>query len=62
MSAPRRPVVAESVTTEGHIGAPEMLAHALLIICTCGLWYPVYRARKTRAERRSVTRHYGGPQ
>jgi len=27
--------------------------HALMILCTCGLWLPVYWARKTRIERTS---------
>jgi len=24
----------------------EMIFHAVMIICTCGIWYPVYRGRK----------------
>jgi hypothetical protein len=27
--------------------------HALMILYTCGLWHPVYRARKSRIERTS---------
>jgi hypothetical protein len=27
--------------------------HALMILCTCGLWLPVYWARESRIERTS---------
>lgn len=29
--------------------------HALMIICTCGFWLPVYWAHNSSAKRRSVT-------
>jgi hypothetical protein len=30
--------------------------HAVMIICTCGFWLPVYWAHNSSAKRRSVTR------
>lgn len=47
---PRRAV------TQGKLGAGEELFHWCMIICTCGLWYPVYASRKR--SKRSVTRFY----
>ena len=32
--------------------------HWFMIICTCGMWYPVYRARKHNADRTTKT-HLG---
>lgn len=29
--------------------------HALMIMCTMGLWYPVYRARKHAVDRTTTT-------
>lgn len=29
--------------------------HALMIIFTCGIWYPVYRARKHGVDRTTTT-------
>lgn len=46
---PRRAV------TQGKLGAFEELFHIMMIICTCGFWYPVYASRKR--SKRSVTRY-----
>jgi hypothetical protein len=35
----------------------EGLFHWTMIVGTCGIWYPVYRARKHQADR--TTRTYG---
>ena len=40
-----------------HMSQPEKIVHAVLILCTFGLWYPVYHTRKKQIER--VTRFYG---
>lgn len=34
-----------------HMHQVESAFHALMIMCTCGFWYPVYRARKKKIER-----------
>jgi hypothetical protein len=34
-----------------HMGAGELVFHSVMIICTVGLWYPVYRHRKNRKSR-----------
>lgn len=33
----------------------EGLFHALMIMCTCGVWYPVYRSRKHAVDRTTTT-------
>jgi hypothetical protein len=33
----------------------EGLFHAFMVICTCGFWYPVYRARKHAVDRTTTT-------
>lgn len=33
----------------------EGLFHGLMICCTVGLWYPVYRARKHAVDRTTTT-------
>lgn len=47
-----RPMVYES---KSGMSAVEGLVHALMIVCTCGLWYPLYRARKHAADRTTTT-------
>jgi len=37
------------------ISGAEGLVHGLLIMFTCGLWYPVYRARKHALDRTTTT-------
>lgn len=41
--------------TQGKLGYGEEMFHWLMIICTCGLWYPVYASR--RRSKRTVTRY-----
>jgi hypothetical protein len=38
---------------EQKMGAAELAMYLLMILCTCGLWYPVYRHRKSKIERTS---------
>jgi hypothetical protein len=38
------------------MGVAEHAGHALLILCTFGFWYPVYRSRRSRLEH--TTRFY----
>jgi hypothetical protein len=45
-----------TVSSTGMSVAEGML-HWLLIMCTCGLWYPFYRARKHKLDR--TLRTYG---
>lgn len=33
------------------MGSAESAFHMLMIMCTCGFWYPVYRGRKRKIER-----------
>jgi hypothetical protein len=37
----------------------EKIVHAVLILCTCGLWFPFYWSRKRAIERTSVTYDLG---
>jgi hypothetical protein len=39
--------------TQGKLGLIEELFHCMMIVCTCGLWLPVYLSRKR--SKRSVT-------
>jgi hypothetical protein len=34
-----------------HMGAAEATLHAIMIVCTIGMWYPVYRHRKNKLAR-----------
>lgn len=36
-----------------HMGCAEAAGHWVMIIFTCGLWYPVYRHRKNTLARTS---------
>ena len=42
--------------TQGKLGYGEEIFHWTMILCTCGLWLPVYLSRKR--SKRSVTRLY----
>lgn len=42
-----------AAVTQGKLGGIEELFHWTMIICTCGLWLPVYLSRKR--SKRSVT-------
>lgn len=44
-------------TSRRGMSGAERAVHTLLIMGTCGLWYPVYLARKAQANR--VTRTHG---
>ena len=46
----------EIVTTTG-MGAGEAAFHWTMIICTCGFWWPVYAARRRKANRTAVSRY-----
>lgn len=37
------------------MSAIEGLFHALMIVCTVGMWYPVYRLRKHSVDRTTTT-------
>ena len=43
-------------SVKGHMSASEMTFHWLMIFCTCGFWYPIYKSRKNKLER--ATQHY----
>ena len=43
-------------SVQRHMHAAEGIIHWVMIICTVGLWYPVYRHRRNRLAR--TTRHY----
>ena len=47
--------MARKIVSKSGMGAGEGAFHAFMIICTCGLWYPVYRMRKHAADRTTVT-------
>jgi hypothetical protein len=34
-----------------HMGATEGILHACMIVCTFGLWYPVYKHRRNKLAR-----------
>lgn len=38
--------MAQKITSKHGMSVAEGAFHAMRIVCTCGLWYPVYRARK----------------
>ena len=46
----------EAITRKQHMSILEGTFHAFMLICTLGLWYPVYRARR-RATSGTVTRN-----
>jgi len=45
----------EKIKSKRGMSVIEGAFHALMIVCTCGLWYPVYRARKHAADRTTTT-------
>jgi hypothetical protein len=49
----KQPAVAR---TRSGMSVAEGTFHGLMIVCTMGLWYPIYRARKHQADRTSTTR------
>jgi hypothetical protein len=36
---------------EQKMSAGELILHLTMILCTCGMWYPVYRSRKSKIDR-----------
>jgi cbb3-type cytochrome oxidase subunit 3 len=46
----------EGTSVRQRMGTAETALHMVMIICTCGVWYLVYRSRKNKIER--TTRHY----
>jgi hypothetical protein len=44
-------------TVQQHMGATEGTLHFVMILCTLGLWYPVYKHRKEKLAR--TEKHYG---
>jgi hypothetical protein len=47
------------ITVRGHMHPAEKAAHALLILCTFGLWVPFYLIRKRVIERNAATYRIG---
>ena len=47
--------MAEKIKSKHGMSVAEGLVHWTLIFCTCGLWYPVYRARKHSVDRTTTT-------
>ena len=45
----------QKITSKSGMSVAETLAHWTAVLCTCGLWYPVYRARKHAADRTTTT-------
>jgi len=43
------------VVSKSGMSVAEGSFHWLMIICTCGFWYPIYRARKHAADRTTTT-------
>ena len=43
------------VTSKSGMSLAEGAFHAFMIMATCGLWWPVYRARKHAADRTKTT-------
>lgn len=47
--------MADKIKSKHGMSVAEGAVHALLIFITCGLWYPVYRARKHSVDRTTTT-------
>lgn len=45
-----------TIKSKRGMSVAEASVHWLLILMTCGLWYPVYRVRKYAASRITTTR------
>jgi hypothetical protein len=43
------------ITSKHGMSAVEGMFHWTMIVCTVGIWYPVYRARKHAADRTTRT-------
>ena len=43
------------VVSKTGMSVAELSVHWTLIVFTCGMWYPVYRARKHAADRTTIT-------
>ena len=43
------------VVSKHGMSVAEGTVHWFMIVCTCGLWWPVYRARKHAADRTTTT-------
>lgn len=43
-------------SVQQHMGAGEAAFHAIMIVFTCGVWYPVYKHRKNALAR--TVKHY----
>ena len=46
----------DGTSVEQHMHAAEAVFHGVMILCTLGLWYPVYRHRKNQLHR--TFKHY----
>ena len=46
------------VTNPARMSQAEKIVHAILIICTFGLWLPVYMSRKRSFKGRTITNVY----
>jgi hypothetical protein len=44
-------------SAQQHMHAGEAVFHGVMILFTCGLWYPVYKHRKNQLDR--TVKHYG---
>ena len=47
--------MARKVTSKSGMSVTEGSFHWVMIVFTCGLWYPVYRLRKHAADRTTTT-------
>lgn len=47
--------VVTTIKSTSGMSVGEILVHWTMIICTFGMWYPVYRARKHKADRTTTT-------
>jgi hypothetical protein len=47
--------MARKIVSKRGMSVAEGTVHWVMIIFTCGLWYPVYRARKHQAGRTTTT-------
>jgi hypothetical protein len=45
----------QTIKSKHGMSVAEGVLHAFMTVCTCGLWYPVYRARKHAVDRTTTT-------
>ena len=45
----------QKIVSKHGMSVLEGAFHGLMIMCTCGFWYPVYRARKHSVDRTTTT-------